>query len=92
MSYYITYWEDSPNKIEPEDYDGIENIYIKSIDEIKDLLINKPKRCTFITLERTGTLHTGRDGSKTDKYKVRPLWEKNNPTVTEYKRYYGGTL
>jgi len=87
MSYQITYWEDPPNKQEPEHYHGIESIRIKSVDEIPILLLNRPKRCTLITLERTSRYHTKRDGTKTDKYMIRALWEKNNPAVQEYRKY-----
>lgn len=84
--YVITFWEDAKPKRNPEDYDEIETVRIKTVDEIRTLLWNRPKQCTFITLKRTETLHNnGR--KKSDKYKVRPLWEKNNPAITEYKKY-----
>lgn len=84
--YIITYWKDPPCKRELEDYDEIESIRIKSINEIRTLFFNKPKKCTFITLERSSALHN--NGRKiTDKYKVRPLWERNNPRVIEYQKY-----
>lgn len=84
--YVITFWEDPKIKHDPSDYDEIETIRINSINEIRTLFFNKPKKCTFITLERTSETMR-RDGSKTNKYRVRPLWEKNNPQVTEYQKY-----
>lgn len=92
--YTLIYWEDPNIKRTDSDYDEIESIRIKTVDEIQRLIWNKPKRCTLITLERSGRYYTKRDGTKTEKYQVRPLWEKNNPAVKGYTKYtkYTSTL
>lgn len=74
MSISLTWWEDPKNKKNIDDYDEIETVRVKSVIEIKDLIANKPKRCTMITQQHT-SFRLLKNGKRTDFQKV--LWEKN---------------
>ncbi len=50
----LTYWEDPKIKNDPEDYDGIMSIAIKSVKQIQDLVAAMPARCAAVSTEYTG--------------------------------------
>lgn len=81
MSIILTWWEDPRVKNDPEDYDGIAQVHMKSVSEIPQLVHNRPKRCTAISTERSA-FRTRKDGTKTNDFKF--IWEKNPPPGVTY--------
>lgn len=51
MAYIITWWADPQVKHNPDDYNEIEHIQIKSVVERDMLIANRPKNCTAISQE-----------------------------------------
>lgn len=67
------WWKDPPIKRDREDYDGIEEVRLKSVSEIPTLIRNRPKRCTMISTEHS-SFRTLKCGRRTNFFKV--IWEK----------------
>jgi hypothetical protein len=83
MSLKLTYWEDAKLKRTPDDYDGIKEVYLRSVKQIPELVVMRPPNCTMISTEYSGN-HT-RNGklSKHDNprlFKIR--WQKGQPVPT----------
>ena len=63
MSIVLTYWRDSDQADRsPEDYDGIRTVVLKTVKQIPDLILSRPKHCTAISVEHSAerTLKSGR--------------------------------
>ena len=54
MSIVLTYWEDPWNKNDPEDFDGIKTVVVKTVKDIPSLIERRPAHCTMVSTERTG--------------------------------------
>jgi hypothetical protein len=50
----LTYWEDPSYKNDPEDFDEILTIRLKSVKQIPDLIAARPSNCTMISTEYSG--------------------------------------
>jgi hypothetical protein len=70
----LTWWKDPLIKREPEDYDEIETVHLKSIAEIPILILNKPRNCTMISTEHS-SFRTLKNGRRTNFFKI--IWERN---------------
>lgn len=57
----------------PADYDQIEIVRLKSVDEIPTLIANRPKTCTMISTEHSA-FRTLKSGKRTNFFKI--IWEK----------------
>ena len=53
MSLQLTFWEDARVKDDPEDYDGIVTVHLKSVKQIPGLLARMPARTAAVSLERS---------------------------------------
>jgi hypothetical protein len=64
----LTYWQNPRIKRDPEDFDEIETIHLKSVKQIPDLLTNRPPHCTMISTEHSAE-RTLKNGTKTNFFK-----------------------
>lgn len=72
----LTYWQDPPNKKDPDDFDGIKEVRIKTVKEIPNLIKNRPLHCTMISTEHSAERKL-RNGRMTNFFKV--IWNGNVP-------------
>lgn len=77
MSMILTYWEDPRSgKNDPEDYEGLFDLRLKSVKEIPQAIRQRPSKCTMISTQHTG-FRTLKNGRKTNFFKQ--VWVKGQP-------------
>ena len=85
MSLILTYWEDPPNKVIEDDFDGILEVTLKSVKQIPDLIAAKPSHCTMISLEYSGDHRkNGKISNPQNPHRFREIWRKSQP-LPDYK-------
>lgn len=47
----LTYWKDAPNRSDPEDFDGIRSVRLRTVKQIPQLIADRPANCTMISTE-----------------------------------------
>lgn len=76
MAIVLTFWEDPPNKRDPDDYDGIASVQLKSVKQIPELLAHMPEHCTMVSTEHSAA-RLLKNGRKTNFFKM--IWQKGQP-------------
>lgn len=80
MSLILTYWEDPPIKNDPDDFDGILEIRLKSVKDIPNFIAARPTKCTMISTEHSGDhKKRGKLSNPQNPRYFKEIWRKGQP-------------
>jgi len=99
VSILLTYWEDPLVKYTEDDFDSIITIVLKSVNEIPQRIVDKPKNCTMISIERSApVLKRDKSGptNPLNSYHFKELWRKEqaitSPVAKRKIAHYAGQI
>lgn len=83
----LTFWSDPPNKNDPDDYESILEVRLKTVAEIPQLVAHRPTNCTMISTEYSG-VHRNKKGqisSPTNDRRFKEIWRTGQASPSKSK-------
>jgi hypothetical protein len=76
----LTFWEDPKIKNDPDDFDSILEIRLKSVKQIPELMAHMPAKCTMVSTEYSGNhLRRGKISTPDNPRRFKEIWRKGQP-------------